>query len=129
MHRVVLRSGKEKPVLARHPWIFSGAIARIDDGAADGDLVDVVDGRGRFLARGYLNRRSQIAVRVLTWNETEVPAWAVVGTVVVQVTVQALGCPGQLPERNEFGGRDGRFVPRFRGAPCARPSEPVRAGW
>jgi 23S rRNA (cytosine1962-C5)-methyltransferase len=71
MVRVVLRSGKEKPVLARHPWIFSGAIARIDEGAGDGDVVDVADARGRFLARGYLNRRSQIAVRLLTWDEGE----------------------------------------------------------
>ncbi len=71
MYRVVLRSGKEKPVLARHPWIFSGAIARMDDGATDGDLVDVVDGRGRFLARGYVNRRSQIAIRLLTWDEDD----------------------------------------------------------
>jgi 23S rRNA (cytosine1962-C5)-methyltransferase len=71
MYRVVLRSGKEKPVEQRHPWVFSGAIARIDDGAGDGDVVDVVDGRGRFLARGYLNRRSQIAVRLLTWDADE----------------------------------------------------------
>ena len=69
--RVYLRPGKEKPVSNRHPWVFSGAIARIDDGTRDGDIVDVADGRGRFLARGYINRLSQITVRLLTWDESE----------------------------------------------------------
>ena len=57
--RVVLKAGREKPVLAGHPWVFSGAIARIDGMPADGDTIDVTDGRGEFLARGLLNRRSQ----------------------------------------------------------------------
>jgi 23S rRNA (cytosine1962-C5)-methyltransferase len=71
MRRVVLRAGKEKPVLNRHPWVFSGAIARIDDDVSDGDIADVVDASGRFLARGYVNRRSQIVVRLLTWQADE----------------------------------------------------------
>jgi len=59
-------------VLNRHPWIFSGAIKRIEGEAADGDVVEVADYQGRFLAQGYLNRRSQITVRTLTWDEGEV---------------------------------------------------------
>lgn len=66
--RILLKPGKEKPVLAHHPWIFSGAIARADD-ARDGDTVDVCDAAGQWLARGYYNSRSQIAVRVWTWND------------------------------------------------------------
>jgi len=72
MAKVLLKRGREKPVLNRHPWIFSGAIKRIEGEAADGEVVVVADYRGRFLARGYLNRRSQIAVRLLTWDEGEV---------------------------------------------------------
>ncbi len=72
MARVVLKRGREKPVLNRHPWIFSGAIKRIEGEVADGEVVEVSDYRGRFLARGYLNRRSQITVRLLTWDEGEV---------------------------------------------------------
>ncbi len=72
MAKVLLKRGREKPVLNRHPWIFSGAIKRIEGEVADGDVVEVADYRGRFLARGYLNRRSQIAVRLLTWDESEV---------------------------------------------------------
>jgi 23S rRNA (cytosine1962-C5)-methyltransferase len=71
MARVVLKRGREKPVLNWHPWIFSGAIQRIEGEAADGEVVEVADYRGRFLARGYLNRRSQITVRLLTWDESE----------------------------------------------------------
>jgi len=70
--RVLLRRGREKPVLNRHPWIFSGAIKHIEGEVADGDVVTVADYQGLFLARGYLNRRSQITVRLLTWDEGEV---------------------------------------------------------
>ncbi|MGD8626917.1 MAG: class I SAM-dependent methyltransferase [Anaerolineae bacterium] len=69
---VTLKRGREKPVLNRHPWIFSGAIARVESGVQDGDLVRVVDSRGDFLASGYLNRRSQIAVRLLAWDADRV---------------------------------------------------------
>ncbi|MBM4464530.1 MAG: 23S rRNA (cytosine(1962)-C(5))-methyltransferase RlmI, partial [Chloroflexi bacterium] len=60
MARVVLKRGREKPVLNRHPWIFSGAVQRVEGEVADGEVVEVADYQGRFLARGYLNRRSQI---------------------------------------------------------------------
>ena len=70
--KVVLKRGREKPALNRHPWIFSGAIKNIKGEAADGDIVTVVDSRGNFLAQGYLNRRSQITVRLLSWIEEEV---------------------------------------------------------
>jgi 23S rRNA (cytosine1962-C5)-methyltransferase len=73
MGAVILRPGREKPVLNHHPWVFSGAIGRIDGEPAPGDMVDVLDRQGRFLARGYFNRHSQITVRLVTWVEGEVP--------------------------------------------------------
>ncbi len=72
MAKVVLKKGKEKSLLRRHPWIFSGAIKRVEEPFQDGDVVDVVDAKGKFLARGYINTRSQITVRILTWQEEEV---------------------------------------------------------
>ncbi len=66
--KITLKPGKEKNLLARHPWIFSGAMAHAD-GVTDGVLVDVCDAAGKWLARGYYNARSQITVRVLTWND------------------------------------------------------------
>lgn len=68
---VILRPGRERSVLRRHPWVFSGAVARVEGAPADGDVVDVRDARGNWLARGYLNRRSQIIVRLLTWDPDE----------------------------------------------------------
>jgi 23S rRNA (cytosine1962-C5)-methyltransferase len=67
--RVILKSGREKSVLNRHPWVFSGAVARLE-GDPD-DIVDVCDSGGRFLARGTYNARSQIRVRLLTWDGSE----------------------------------------------------------
>ncbi|HIC89970.1 MAG TPA: class I SAM-dependent rRNA methyltransferase [Anaerolineae bacterium] len=69
--QVILKAGREKPVRNRHPWVFSGAIARIEGMPADGDIVDVLDTNGAWLARGYLNRRSQIRVRLLSWDRRE----------------------------------------------------------
>jgi len=68
---VILKTGREKPVRQRHPWIFSGAIQRLPKEIADGEIVDVYAMNGTWLARGYLNRASQIQVRILTWDEDE----------------------------------------------------------
>jgi 23S rRNA (cytosine1962-C5)-methyltransferase len=68
---VILKRNRAKPVLQRHPWVFSGAIDRIEGETVDGDLVDVCDAGRNWLARGYLNRRSQITVRLLTWRRDE----------------------------------------------------------
>ena len=69
---VALKPGKEKPVRQRHPWVFSGALASIVGEPADGDVVQVHDAHGQWLACGYLNRRSQIALRLLSWQRGEV---------------------------------------------------------
>jgi 23S rRNA (cytosine1962-C5)-methyltransferase len=66
MAQVILKPDREKPVVQNHPWIFSGAIERIIGEPQDGDIVDVLDSSGSFLARGYINQKSQITVRVLT---------------------------------------------------------------
>lgn len=68
---VILKPGRDKPVRQRHPWVFSGAIAQLPTGAADGDIVPVLDAKGHWLAQGYLNRQSQIQVRLLSWEPSE----------------------------------------------------------
>ncbi len=68
--KIFLKRGKEKPLLNHHPWIFSGAIARVEE-ASDGDEVDVYDAQGMWLARGSYNSRSQIAARVWTFASDE----------------------------------------------------------
>jgi 23S rRNA (cytosine1962-C5)-methyltransferase len=71
---IYLQPGKDKPVRQHHPWIFSGAVARVEGEPAPGDSVDVADARGEWLARGYYNASSQIVVRLLTWRRDEAPA-------------------------------------------------------
>ncbi len=71
---VVIKAGREKSLHRRHPWIFSGAIARVLDKPAAGDIVTVVNERDEFLARGYWNVKSQIQVRVLTWHDENISA-------------------------------------------------------
>ena len=68
---VRLKRDRSRPALQRHPWIFSGAIRQVPRKAADGDVVRVVDGSGQFVAWGYLNRASQITIRLLSWDEDE----------------------------------------------------------
>jgi 23S rRNA (cytosine1962-C5)-methyltransferase len=68
---VVLKRGRARPVLQRHPWIFSGAIDRVEGEVAGGDVVEVRDAGRNWLARGLINRRSQIAVRLLSWQQEE----------------------------------------------------------
>ncbi len=69
---VQLKPGKEKPVKAFHPWIFSGAIDQIDEDFKPGDLVKVYSSQNEFLGTGYLNPRSNIAVRMLTFRDETV---------------------------------------------------------
>ena len=47
-----MKSGREKSLERRHPWIFSGAILGADGEHVNGDVVDVVSGRGDWLGRG-----------------------------------------------------------------------------
>ena len=61
---VRLKPDKEKAVRHRHPWIFSGAIARVEGAPQPGGSVDVHSAQGEFLARGYYNPHSQITVRL-----------------------------------------------------------------
>jgi 23S rRNA (cytosine1962-C5)-methyltransferase len=58
-------------VRQHHPWVFSGAIEQVNGHPAAGDLVDVAAAGGEWLARGYYNPRSQIVVRLLTWDRSE----------------------------------------------------------
>ena len=66
---VVVARGKESPLRARHPWLYSSAIAGVRGAPEPGDLVAVVDSRGRPLGQGYYNPRSQIAVRLLRFDD------------------------------------------------------------
>jgi 23S rRNA (cytosine1962-C5)-methyltransferase len=69
--RVILKTDRDRAVRLRHPWIFSGAIKSVDDSAVDGAVVDVYASDGHWMARGHLNRKSQICIRLCTWDPEE----------------------------------------------------------
>jgi len=71
---VYLKKGREKPVLNGHPWIFSGAIEKVEGESDHAGLADVFDPKGNWLARGLYNPKSQIRVRVVTWEKEEIDA-------------------------------------------------------
>lgn len=71
MH-VRLKEGRERTVLAEHPWIFSGGIDRRRSTADVPGVADVHDADGRFLGRGFFNPKSQIAVRMFTRQQEPV---------------------------------------------------------
>jgi 23S rRNA (cytosine1962-C5)-methyltransferase len=72
MKKIHLKQKKEKAVLRRHPWIFSGAIQKKDRGIADGEIVSICANAGDHLAYGYYNRHTQIAARILSFGDRKV---------------------------------------------------------
>ncbi len=66
--RVVLAKGREKSLQRRHPWVFSGAVAKVEGKATLGETVDVVDSQGKWLARAAWSPASQIRARVWTFD-------------------------------------------------------------
>lgn len=66
---VVLKKGKEKAVLHRHPWVFSGAIENVKGKPANGEIIRLLDSKKDFLAYGFYNDQSRVAVRLLEWDE------------------------------------------------------------
>ncbi len=69
---VTLLPGREKSVLNRHPWVYSGAVAGVR-GAEPGSIVDVETRQGVWLARGFYNPSSEISVRLFSWDREEAP--------------------------------------------------------
>lgn len=77
MKQVYLKRGKEDSLLRFHPWVFSGAIQRADDGIEEGEVVRVLTANGDFIAIGHFQIGS-IAVRVLSFRDVAIDAdfWA-----------------------------------------------------
>jgi 23S rRNA (cytosine1962-C5)-methyltransferase len=66
---VILKKGKEKAVLQRHPWVFSGAIEKVKGKPANGDVVQLLNAQGEFMAYGFYNDQSRVTLRLLEWNK------------------------------------------------------------
>ncbi|RZK74767.1 MAG: class I SAM-dependent rRNA methyltransferase [Pedobacter sp.] len=66
---IILKKGKEKAAILRHPWIFSGALDKIKGKPANGEIVAVWSASQEFLAYGYFNDQSRVALRLLEWDQ------------------------------------------------------------
>jgi 23S rRNA (cytosine1962-C5)-methyltransferase len=69
--RVILKSRRAMPFFAHHPWVFQSAIQYIDGDFTEGDVVDLYGEKEKFIARGVINTRSKLQVRLYTWDENE----------------------------------------------------------
>jgi len=66
---IILNKGRDKSLLRRHPWIFSGAIHHVDEEPASGSTVDLLSSEKHFLARASYSPISQIRARVWTFED------------------------------------------------------------
>jgi len=71
MNRLMLKQGREKPLLRHHPWVFSGAIASVDGNPQPGETIAILSAKGQFLAWGAYSPHSQIRARIWSWNESD----------------------------------------------------------
>jgi 23S rRNA (cytosine1962-C5)-methyltransferase len=72
MPSIVLKPGRERSLLRRHPWIFSGAIRQVDAEPVAGGTVDVLSAAGEFLGRAAYSPHSQIRARAWTFEDEPV---------------------------------------------------------
>lgn len=68
---LVLKPRKSRPFYGRHPWVLDTAIARVDGAPNDGDVVDLLSEKEKWIARGVYNSRSRLRVRLYTWDAAD----------------------------------------------------------
>ncbi|MFD0958626.1 class I SAM-dependent rRNA methyltransferase [Paenibacillus chungangensis] len=70
-NKVVLNKTRKKRIENGHPWVFASEVGAVEGNPAPGDLVQVVSHQGRYMASGYWNPASQIAVRIVSYERLE----------------------------------------------------------
>ena len=71
MKKVTLKPTKEKSLLRKHPWVFSGAIKKIDENILDGDVVKIFTNKDKYLATGHYTE-GNISVRIFDFENNEI---------------------------------------------------------
>ena len=69
LHKLILKAGREKSLKRRHPWVYSGAVARVQGKPGPGETVEIRSATGAFLAIAAYSPHSQIVARVWEWQE------------------------------------------------------------
>jgi len=71
---LILKAGREKSLKRRHPWVFSGAVAKLRGEPGTGDTVEIQSATGEFLALAAYSPQSQIVARVWDWKQRAIDA-------------------------------------------------------
>ena len=114
--RLVLRRGEDRRVRGGHPWIFSNEVEEWQGPVEDGGLVEVLDPRGAFLGRAYVNRHSLICARLLTRGRDEIDAAFFVKRLERAKRLRDISYPGEKAVRLVYGESDqlpGLVVDRY----------------
>src|SRR6185295_17924750 len=112
MATAILKRGRANPIWQGHPWVFSGAIDRVEGDAAPGDVVAVADLEGRPIGRGFYNPRSQIRVRMMTLKDEPVDAQLVAARVREAVALRSrLGLPSEATTAYRLVNSEGDALP------------------
>jgi 23S rRNA (cytosine1962-C5)-methyltransferase len=69
--KIILKPGKETPVLRFHPWVFSGAIDKTEGQPAEGDVVECFNSKGAYLATGHCMPGS-LAVKLFAFTQQKI---------------------------------------------------------
>ena len=112
MITIRLKPGREGPVRAGHPWVFSGAIGAIEGQVSAGALARVVASDGSFLGLGYHNSRCSITVRMLTRTDTLVNAAFIRQRLETALTLRQAVLPSETTGYRLVNG-EGDFLPGF----------------
>jgi 23S rRNA (cytosine1962-C5)-methyltransferase len=74
MQKLILKPGREKSLKRRHPWVFSGGVARVTGEPSSGDTIEVRSSSGDFLALAAYSPKSQIVARAWSWDTRDIDA-------------------------------------------------------
>jgi 23S rRNA (cytosine1962-C5)-methyltransferase len=116
MFTVKLKKGAERRIHLGHPWIFSNELERMEEKPQPGSDVRVLDWRGSFLGRGYINPHSLIAVRILSRRDQDPDGLFVRGRVEGALALRRALYRGEETYRllnSEGDGLPGAVVDRF----------------
>ena len=70
--RITLKEGRDRSLLRRHPWVFSGSVAKLEGEPSGGEEIDIFTADGEWIARAAYSPQSKIRARVWTWDRNEV---------------------------------------------------------
>ncbi len=70
--KVTITPKGERTLVDGHPWVYEGEVLNIDGDITDGDLVDVISKKGRYLGTGFYNSHSKIRVRLVSRNANDI---------------------------------------------------------